>query len=109
MNQVVAADGEQVAVARIDHHVQLGIGQLQAGGEGNRAAVRGVERIQVHVAGDASGAANAGHDGNILQVQVGLGQRAGEGVDAGADAASRTPDVRHALGAQERFHRITRT
>ena len=53
---------EQVAVAGVDHDVELGIGQLQSGSEGDGAAVRGVERIQLHVAGDAAGAADAGDD-----------------------------------------------
>jgi hypothetical protein len=43
---MVAADGEQVAIAGVDHHLQFGIGQLQPGGEGNGAAVGGVERIE---------------------------------------------------------------
>src|SRR5271165_2202336 len=108
MNQVVAADSEQIAVTGIDHDIQFGIGQLQPGCERNRPPVRSVERIQLHVAGNASGAADARHDGDVLQVHVGFGQRAGERVDASTDAASRTPDVRHALGAQKRFHRIDR-
>ena len=91
---------------RVHHHVQLGIGQLQAGGERNGAAVRGVERIQVDVAGNASGAADAGDDGQVPGVDLGVDQRAGKGVDAGADAAARTPDVRHAVHAQELFDRI---
>ena len=78
MDQVVAADGEQVAVARIHHHVELGIGQLQSGGERNGAAVRGVERIQVHVAGDAAGAADAATRWPRSSDRLGLGQRAGK-------------------------------
>ena len=106
VNQVIAADGEQVAVAGVDHDVQLGIRQLQSGGERNRAAVRGMERILVHVSGDAAGAADAGDDGQIFEIDLGIDQRAGEAVDAGADAASRTPDVRHAVHAQEGFDRV---
>ena len=64
------------------------------------------KRVQVHVAGDAAGAADAGDDGDLVQVELGLDQRAREAVDRGADAAARAPDVRHAVHAQERLDRI---
>ena len=72
VDEVVAADGGEVAVAGVDDHVQLGVGQLQAGGEGNGAAVGGVEGVQLHVAGDAAGAADAGDDGDLVQVDARL-------------------------------------
>ena len=100
---MVAANGEQVAVAGVDHNVEIGIRQLESGGEGKRATVSGVEGIEVHVAGDASGAADAGDNRQVLDVDVGIHQGAREGIHAGADAAAGAPDVRDAIVAQERI------
>ena len=60
VDQMIASDGREIAVTGVDDYVQLWIRQLEAGGEGNGAAVRGVERIQLDVARHASGAADAG-------------------------------------------------
>src|SRR5664279_1961888 len=56
VNQVIAADCEQIAIAGVNHNVQLGVCQLQAGGEWNSATVRGVERVLFDVAGNTPGA-----------------------------------------------------
>ena len=45
----------------------LGVGEFQAGGKGNGAAVGGVEGIEIDVAGHAAGAANAADDANLLR------------------------------------------
>ena len=66
----------------------------------------GVEGIEAGVAGDAAGAADSGDDGHLVQIGLGIEQRAREAVDGGADAASGAPDVRHAVHAQERLDRI---
>jgi len=63
VNEMIAADGGEIAVAGIDNDVKLGIRQLEAGGERNGAAVRSVERIELDVAGHAAGAADAGDQG----------------------------------------------
>src|SRR5271166_380931 len=106
MNQVVAADGKQIAITGVHHHVQLGVRQLQTGGERNGAAVRGVKRILIDVSGDAARATDAGYDGEVLGVDLGVNQRVSEGVDAGANTAARTPDVGNAVHPQELFHRV---
>ena len=67
---MIAADGGKIAVAGVHHNVQLGIGQLQAGGEGNGAAVGGVERIELDVAGNAAGAADAGNQCQRFQIDL---------------------------------------
>src|SRR3972149_4937533 len=61
----VPADGEQVAVAAEHGHMQLRVRQLQACRERDGPAVGGVERVHLQVAGDATGAADAGDD-NVL-------------------------------------------
>ena len=102
MNEVIAADREQVAIARVDHHLQLRIRELQPGGERDGAAVRRVERIELRIAGHPPRAADAGDDSYLVQVGLGFDQRPGETVDRGADAAARTPDVRQLTGQSPR-------
>jgi hypothetical protein len=108
MNKMIAADGEQIAVTRVDHYLQFGIRQLQSGSERDGSPVRRVERIQPGISGDASRAADPGDHRDLIQVGLRIEQRAGEAVDCRADAASGTPDVRHAIHAQERFYRVVR-
>src|ERR1017187_3964843 len=78
VNQVIAADREQVAIAGVNHHVQLGVRQLQTGGERNGAAVGGVERVLFDVASNASGAADTGDNGDVPGVDLGIDERVGE-------------------------------
>src|SRR5208282_2536815 len=106
VDQMVASDSREVAIAGIDDDVQLRISQLQAGGEGNGASVRGVERIELHIARDASGTANARDQSQRSEVDLRVDQSASERVDRRADAASRAPDVWHALAAQELLDRV---
>ena len=93
---MVAADRDQVAVAAEDDDLQLRVRQLEPGGEGDRAAVRGVERVELEVArrrARCSRCRRRWRDaprGSPLSLH-----RLDEGVDAGADAAGRAPDVRH--------------
>src|SRR5205807_3016421 len=108
MDEVVAADGEQIAIAGIHHHLQFGIGELESGGKRDRPAVCGVKAIEIGVAGDTAGAADAGDHGNLIEIELGTLQRAGEAVDGGADAAGRTPDVRHTVHAQVRLYGVDR-
>ena len=70
MDQVIAADGGAVAVAREDDHMQFGVCHLNAGSEGDGAAVRCVDRVEVKVARRAGRAADAGHNNNILAVDA---------------------------------------
>ena len=72
VDEVVAADGDQVAVAGEDDDLQLRVGQLQPGGKGDGAAVGRVERVELQVAGDAAGAADAGDDRDVLAREAGF-------------------------------------
>ena len=49
MDEVVASDGETVAVARNLPDGHVGIGEFEAGGYGCGAAMDGVEAVGVHV------------------------------------------------------------
>ncbi len=99
VDQMIAADGGKIAVPGIDDHVQLWVGQFETGGKRNRAAVGGMERIEFDVARHASGTADAGDQGERLQIDFRFDEGAGERVHGGANAASWTPDVRHAIAA----------
>ena len=75
VDEVVAADREAVAVAGDDPHLQVGVGQPQAGGEGRCAAVDGVEAVGVHVVGEAAGAADPGDERHLLARHADGGER----------------------------------
>ena len=95
MDEVVAAYGEAVAVAGYLPHGHLGVGNLEAGGDGCRTSVDGVEAVGVHVVGQARAAADAGDDGGAVRGHAEGGHGLVEGVENGVVAASGTPA--HAL------------
>ena len=68
VDQVVAANGREIAIARVNNDVEFWIREFQSGSKGNRATVGRVERIQLYVTGNATGAANAGYQGQRLQI-----------------------------------------
>jgi hypothetical protein len=47
VNEVIAANGREIAIARVHDHVEPGIGQLQPCGERNRAAMRSVKGVEL--------------------------------------------------------------
>src|ERR1700726_3821325 len=106
MDQMIPADRGEIAVAGVDHDVQLGISQLQPGGKWNRASVRRVKRVELHIARDAPGATDPRHQRQRLEIDLRINERAREGVYRGADTAAWAPDVRHAVAAQEWLYGI---
>ena len=66
MNQVVAADGQRVAVAGDDPHGQIRIGNLDPRRDRRGPAVHRVKPVDVHVIGEAGGTADAGDDDEFL-------------------------------------------
>src|SRR3546814_11173065 len=84
MHGVVAADGQCVAVAGDDPHVQFRIGKFHAGRDGWRTAMTGLAAVGFHIIGKAAGAANAAAANTI----------------SGADAESRHGPL---TGLQERI------
>jgi hypothetical protein len=65
-----------------------------------------MERVQLHIAGHPTRAADPRYDSYAVQVCFGFYQSPGETVDGGADAAPGTPDVRHPVHAQKRLDGI---
>ena len=74
MNEMVAPDREHVAVAAQSPDRQVGSRHGQARGERRRASVDAVHSIRVHVVGEATRAADAGHEHDPLERQPELGQ-----------------------------------
>src|SRR5262245_34937527 len=68
--------------------------------------MRRVKRVEVNVSSNAPGAADTRDYRYLLQVHLGIDQRACEAVNRRTDTASGTPDVRHAFAAQERLDRV---
>ena len=63
VDEVVAADGGGVAVPHDHDHLELGVGQLHPGGEGQGPAVGGVQGVEIHVDAHPPGAADAATPG----------------------------------------------
>jgi hypothetical protein len=51
VHEVIAADGDAVAVAAHRDHREVGSGQLDAGGDGERTSVQRIDAVRLHVAG----------------------------------------------------------
>ncbi len=91
MDKVVAADGGGVAVAHDHNDLELGIGQLDAGGEGEGPTMGGVQGIEIHINGHPPGAADAGDQDNVILKEA----AAVNGSDQGPPRTMRcrTPDT----------------
>ena len=79
MDEVVAADGRSVAVAREHHHVEVGPGHLDAGGDRQRPPVDGVHGAEVDVVAGAARAADAAHHDGVLALEAEVDDHAEEG------------------------------
>ncbi len=113
MDEVVAADGGAVPVAGEDDDVELGVGKLDAGGEGDGAAVGGVDGVEVQIPGGAGGAADAGDDHEVVAVEI-IFRIVDELLDGdghiahdGAVAAAGAPDLRQVVDAHILMDQIT--
>ncbi len=66
VDEVADADAVAVAIAAGDDHLEIGVGQLDAGGHRDSASMQGVHAVGVHIAGQVGGAADAGDDDQVL-------------------------------------------
>ena len=93
--EVVAADGQRVAVARGDPDAEARVGDLDTRGHGVGAAVHRMEPVGLHVIDEPRRAADARHEREKVVRRVGrvgdLGQRALYGAEDGVVAASGAP------------------
>ena len=70
MNKVVATNGRGIAIAHNRHHLQARLGQLDAGGKGQGAAMGGMESVEVEIGGHAAGTADARGQHHLVLVQL---------------------------------------
>ena len=95
MDEVVAAYGESVAVARNLPDGQVGTRGLHSGGYRCGTPVDGVHAVGVHVVGQTRGASDAGDDHGLFWRNLEFGHCLVEHVEDGVVAASGAPA--HAL------------
>lgn len=103
VDEVIAADGRAVAIARDDDDVEVRVGELDARRERNGAAVRRVQGIKVHVARGARRAANARDDDRVVLREALLLDRLDDGLHRDAVAAARAPEMRQMILAEILF------
>ena len=72
VGEMIAADGEEVAVAAKHKHVQVGPRKRDAAGEGQRAAMDIVRAVGLHEIREAARTADAGDGGELLLPQLAL-------------------------------------
>ena len=73
VDEVIATDGEAVAVAADLPDGEGGVGDLGAGADGSGTAVDGLHGVGVHVVGQTAGAADAADDGGVVGSNANLG------------------------------------
>ena len=91
VHQVIAADGQAVAVTRDQPYVEFRIGQLDAGGESRRAAVDRVEAVAFDVIGEPAGAADAADEHRLGRICADLRQGALHRLEDRIIPAARAP------------------
>ncbi len=91
MDEVVAADGESVSVARHLPDGQLRVGHLAACGNGGRTTVNGVHAVGIHVVGQAAGTADTRNHCDAVGSHAYLGHGFVQGGQEKVVAATRTP------------------
>ena len=74
VKQVVAADAQTVAVAGDEPHIEGGVGEFDAGREGRRAPVDGVEPVGGHVIGKPRGTADPRYEHRVLARRADVGE-----------------------------------
>ena len=91
VQKMVAADRKPIAVAAHHPDVQVRIGQLDARGDGRRAAVDAVKAVGGEVVRKACRAADAGDENRLLRHRPDLRERALDRLEYGVVAAARAP------------------
>lgn len=74
MDEVIAANGEAIAIAGNDPYVQPGVGHAEAGGNSRCAPVNAVHSVGVHVIGKPAGATDAGNEDRFVLFFAQFGQ-----------------------------------
>ena len=66
MDEVIAADGQGVAISHRNDQLQLRAADLHAGGEGQRPAVNGMQRVKIDITGNSSRTTDAGYHDDVV-------------------------------------------
>ena len=72
VREMIAADGEGIAVAAEGEDVQIRAGERNAAGKGQRAAMQEVRAVRLHEIREPAGTADAGNGGDLLMPQLAL-------------------------------------
>ena len=91
MHQMVATDGQPIAVAGYQPHIQIRIGQFDAGCNGWRPSVDRVEAITLDVIGEPAGAADPADKASVGRITPQLRQGALHRLQDGIVPATRAP------------------
>ncbi len=75
MDEVVTADPEAIAVAAGDRHREFVIGEFDARGDGQGAAVKGVHAVRTHVTRQVGGAADAADRHHVMGLNLQIHER----------------------------------
>ena len=89
--EMIAADGKRIAVPTEGEDVQIGSGQGNAGGKGQRAPMKEVNAMRLHKIGKPAGTADSGDADDFLVMQPGLLNELEEHRQNREIAASGTP------------------
>src|SRR5438477_8952834 len=91
VQHVVAADGQAVAIARHHPYVEIGIRELDTGGNRRRAPMHGVETVRGHIVRKARRTADAAHEHGALTHESYVRARLLHRFENCVVAAARTP------------------
>ena len=94
MNEVISADGKEIAVAAEYSHRQVGTGQGQSGGKRNGPPVRSVVSVHIQIAGHPACTTDAGNNNRSVKGNTGHLQTIDIGVQDHTQSAARAPYMR---------------
>ena len=104
--EVIAADGETVAVTAEDEDMHIRTAQRDAGGKRQGTAMNEMDAVRVHEIRETAGAADAGDADDVFMRILELFQHAVEDVQHGEVAAAGAP--RGMVGSESFFRELVR-
>jgi len=91
MKEVIAANGETVAIARHQPNGEFGVGDLDSCGNGRCSAMNGMKTISVHIIRKPTGTTNPTDDHKFFLRNSKLGEGALYGIENRVITTTRTP------------------
>jgi hypothetical protein len=93
VNEMIPSDGDRVAIAHDDDHLQIGFGQLHPGGKGKGPAMGGVKGIEIHIDRESSRTTDSGNQNDLILIEPGPVDRPDQGSQHDPDPAPWAPDM----------------